>query len=169
MSKGVDDSGKSLKKKFLITVAISAVYVAIAMIGLPPLPSRVYLEAGFMIWVIGTFGATLSELYKVVEIEKMEGFSRILLEFFIWGFSLTFSGLMTTFFAMMIDILDIGSNFKDVTNFYVQISLNFLLGGITLVGASLPLLPSLVKQRKRRAEPTPQSGGGKEDGAGKGT
>jgi len=44
---------------------------------------------------------------------------------------------MTTFFAMMINIIDVASNFRDVTNFYVQISLNFLLGGITLVGASL--------------------------------
>jgi len=87
-----------------------------------------------------------------------------LLEFFVLGFSLTVSGTATTFFVMYINfIINLTGvyldNFKDTINFYVQISLNFLLGGITLVGASLPLLQSLFGQSERKTEQSPHSSG----------
>jgi len=74
-----------------------------------------------------------------------------------------FYRIVATLFAMItnfiIDLTDTSTanNFRDVISFYAQILLNFLLGGITLIGASLPLLPSLFRQSKSETASTRQS------------
>jgi len=95
------------------------------------------------------------DLSERIENQIMNSSLGPLLEFFVLGFSLTVSGTTTTFFVMYINfIINLTGinleNFKDTINFYVQISLNFLLGGITVVGASLPVLQSLLDKAKVR-------------------
>jgi len=164
MSKGENGSERRLNRRdftMLITFIIFITFVEIAIIGPPQslIPPRTYLEIGFLVLVIVTFGTTYFELLERTKNEKVKASSKLALNFFAWGFSLTFSGLVTTFFAMFVNIMDINNKFRDVTSFYVQISLNFLIGGITLVGASLPLLPSLFGQSKGETASTLQSSG----------
>jgi len=51
----------------------------------------------------------------------------------------------------------IPKDIREHLSIFLQMSLNFLLGGVTLVGASLPVLQSLYRQSEHKAEPSPQS------------
>jgi len=171
MSKGTDGSERGLERTFLniFIIFISLIILAtLATINPSPFvaPPRAYLEVAFAILVMGTFGAIYAELSKRVKSRKVNTSLRLPREFFIWGASLTFSGLMTTFSSMManviinfINLTEVANSFRDITNFYVQISLNFLIGGVTLIGASFPLLPSLFGQSEGEAASSSQSSG----------
>jgi len=165
MSKGVNDREKEWKKEFSvaiklggpITIAIIAVLIAV---GPPPHPQpRTFLDVAFMVLIASGFGIIYVELFERLKIRELKGLSRLVLNFFIFGISLTASGLAATSLAMVVNAMDVAGNYRDVINFYVQISLNFLLGGVTLVGASLPLLPSLFRQNKCETASTRQSSG----------
>jgi len=152
MSKGVNDGEKMWKREFSVAIALGgpiiiAIIAVVIAVGPPPHPQpRTFLEAAFMVLIMGSIGILHVELSERIKIKEVEGFSRLILNFFIFGLSLTFSGLLTTSLAMVVNAMDIAGHLRDVTNFYVQISLNFLIGGVTLVGASLPVLPSLFRQ-----------------------
>jgi len=78
------------------------------------------------------------------------------------GIGFALSGVITTLLILsVIATLDVSheNNIKELLSIYLQVSLHFLLGGISLVGVALPVLPSLVGQRERRVEPSPQSSG----------
>jgi len=129
------------------------------------LTPRAYLGVIILFLFSITFFVTHYTLSERIKNKKIEASSRPILAFFIWGVSLTSAGLVTTLFVMItnfiIDLTDTNTanNFKDIISFYAQISLNFILGGITLVGASLPLLPSLFGQNKGETTSTHQSSG----------
>jgi len=152
MSKGVNDGERKWKREFSVAVALGgpiiiAIIAVVIAVGPPPHPQpRTFLDAAFMVSIVGSIGILHVELSERIKIREVEGFSRLILNFFIVGLSLTSSGLLTTSLAIVVNAMDVAGKFRDVTNFYVQISLNFLLGGITLVGASLPVLQSLFRQ-----------------------
>jgi len=183
VSKGANGSenGSNLTffVSFIIVITVAVFFLmltisdAINSSGRLTLSSRTWLELTFMTWVIGNFLIIYFEISKRIKRGEAEVSVKLLQEFFKWGTSLTFSGLATTIFAMLTSFItttvnstDVANSFKDVTNFYVQISLNFLLGGVALVGASFPLLPSLFGQSKDEATSTSQSsresGGGQQ-------
>jgi len=171
MSKGENGGESRLNRTdltMLVTFILFIIFAGIAIISPPQslMPPRTYLEIGFLALVMVTFSTTYFELLERTKNEKIKASSKLALKFFAWGFSLTFSGLVTTFFAMFVNIMDINNNFRDVISFYVQISLNLLIGGITLVGASLPILYSLLGQSESETTSTPpsseESGGGQQ-------
>jgi len=98
---------------------------------------------------------------------KAMGFTALLREFFILGLTLTFTGLITATTTLLSSITGFKHGIGELLSFYAQLSLNFLIGGVTLVGASLPVLPSLFGQSKGETTSTPQSsresGGGQQN------
>ena len=163
-------SGKIVKwaVKYLleITFICSVILAMIVILGSSQsfaLTSRAYLGMIILSLFSITFFITHYELSERIKNRKIETPSRPILAFFIWGVSLTSAGLVATLFVMItnfiIDLTDTNTanNFKDVISFYAQILLNFLLGGVSLVGASLPLLPSLFGESKGETTSMPQS------------
>jgi len=53
----------------------------------------------------------------------------------------------------------IPEDIREHLSIFLQMSLNFLLAGVGLIGASLPVFQSLYRQSEHKAEPSPQSGG----------
>jgi len=53
----------------------------------------------------------------------------------------------------------IPEDIREHLSIFLQMSLNFLLAGVGLVGASLPAFQSLYKQSEHKAEPSHQSSG----------
>jgi len=101
---------------------------------------------------------------KLLTNVKASGFTALSLEFFIWGFTFTVAGIITAITALSVSVTGFKHGLGELLNFYAQLSLNFLIGGVTLVGASLPVLHSLFGQSESKVEPSPQSGGcGEED------
>jgi len=90
---------------------------------------------------------------------RVTGLTALLHDFFIFGLALTFTGLVVAASALLASITLFKYYLGDLLSFYAQLSLNFLLGGVTLVGASLPVLPSLFGQSKGGTTLTPQSSG----------
>jgi len=151
---------KSLRKKLIVITVISLTFIGIGILDMCPSASKELLESGFIAFILGSFFAVNFEFYnRLVKIRKVNGFSWLFVEFFTWGLSLTFSGLTATSLAMVVNLLDVANKFSEVVNFYVQISLNFILGGVTLIGASLPVVHSLFGQSKGETASTPQSSG----------
>jgi len=163
-------SGKIVKwaiKYLLEIIFISSVILAMVVILSSSqsvvLTPRAYLGVIILFLFSITFFITHYTLSERIKNRKIETSSRPILAFFIWGVSLTSAGLVATLFVMItnfiIDLTDTNTanNLRDVISFYAQILLNFLLGGVTLVGASLPLLPSLFGQSKGETTSTHQS------------
>jgi len=178
MSRGAYDSKIirwAVKHLIELIFAISVILAMIVILGSSQsfeLTPRTYLEMIFLFLFTITFLITYNDLSERIKNRKIEVSSRPILAFFIWGVSLTSAGLVATLFVMItnfiVDLTDTNTanNFRDIINIYVQILLNFLLGGITLIGASLPLLPSLFGQSKGETTSTSQSsresGGGQQ-------
>jgi len=179
MSRGAYDSKTIrwvVKHLLEITFISFVILVMIVIIGSSRsfiLTPRAYLELIILSLFLITFYITYYELSERISSKKIEASLRPMLVFFVWGASFTSSGLVATLFIMITNLIinltetDIANDFRDITSFYIGILLNFLLGGITLVGASLPALQSLLGQSERKAEPSPQcsreGGGGQQD------
>jgi len=90
-----------------------------------------------------TLFATWSFMQRNLASVKIEGFTKTLL---VLGLTLAFTGFITSFFALLASPIGFKRGLGEFLDFYVQLSLNFLLGGLALIGASLPALQPLSKQ-----------------------
>jgi len=113
----------------------------------------------FLSAMIISFWYAFSKVKKFQSIIKAKDpLASLFSPFFTLGLGFTLSGIAATLLALAITP-SVSDKTREFLNMYLQVSLNFLLGGITLVGASLPLLVLLVGQHKHKAEPSPQSSG----------
>jgi len=106
-----------------------------------------------------TFAASYLLTRELLAGAKAKGFVALSLEFFTWGFTFTVTGLVTAITALSLSVTGFKHGLGELLNFYAQISLNLLIGGVTLIGASFPILQSLFGQGERKAEPSPPSSG----------
>jgi len=90
-----------------------------------------------------TLFATWSFVQRNLASVKIEGFTKSLL---MLGLTLTFTGFATALFALAASPMAFKRGLGEFLSLYTQLSLNFLLGGLSLIGASLPALQSLSKQ-----------------------
>jgi len=85
---------------------------------------------------------------SIIEVDTTAvGTARILLELFKIGLALTFTGLATAIFALAASATGFERGLGEFLSFYAQLALNFLIGGVTLVGAALPAIQPLLKQK----------------------
>jgi len=113
------------------------------------------------------FGASIQYLNVSLAGVRATRFATLLLWFATIGLTLTFTGLVTAASILLASMTGFRHGLGELLNFYAQLSLNFLIGGVTLVGASLPVLHSLFEQGKGETASTPQSseesGGSQQD------
>jgi len=117
------------------------------------LPLEFTLESILVLSFVVTLSATWSFIQRNLASVKIGGFTKFLL---MLGLTLTFTGFVASFYALLAGLIGFKRGLGEFLNLYTQISLNFLLGGLGLIGASLPALQSLSKQE---ASQPPQCGG----------
>jgi len=101
---------------------------------------------GFM-WIFILAYWTFSSIVETEVNTTAVGTARILLELFKIGLAFTFTGLATAIFALAASATGFERGLGEFLSFYAQLALNFLIGGVTLVGASLPAIQPLLKQK----------------------
>jgi len=124
------------------------------VIGLSP-------EFIFVFSFIVTLSATWSFIQRNLAGVKIEGFTKSLL---MLGLTFTFTGFATALFALVASPMAFKHGLGEFLSLYTQIALNFLLGGLGLIGASLTALQSLSKQgASQPPQCSGESGGGQQD------
>jgi len=101
---------------------------------------------GFLYILISAYWTVSSVVETEADIPTV-GFARILFELFKFGIAFTFTGLATAIFALFASATGFERGFGEFLSFYAQLALNFLIGGVTLVGASLPAIQPLFKRK----------------------
>jgi len=129
---------------------------------LPPLGFSVNMIFiyGFM-WIFILAYWTVSSVVETEADIPTVGVARILFELFKFGLAFTFTGLATAIFALAASATGFERGFGEFLSFYAQLALNFLIGGVTLVGASLPAIQPLFKQKAEQCGRSEESEGKK--------
>jgi len=121
------------------------------------LPLELTLELLLVFSLIVTLLATWSFLQRNLASVKIEGFTKVLL---MLGLTLAFTGFVTPFYALLAGLIGFKRGLGEFLNLYTHISLNFLLGGLSLIGASLTALQSLSKHGASQPPQCSGEGGG---------
>jgi len=103
--------------------------------------------SGFIYIFTSAYWTVSSVIEETIADTATVGIARILYELFKLGLALTFTSLATAIFALAASITGFERDLGEFLSFYAQLALNFLIGGVTLVGASLPAIQPLLKQK----------------------
>jgi len=114
------------------------------------------LELALAFAFIAIFHVTWLFISKVTENIKVEGFTAFQLFLFRLGVAFTITGVVTALLSMWASTAAFRLGLDEFLRFYADTSFKVLTGGITLIGASFPMLQSLYKQG---ASQPPQCGG----------
>jgi len=132
-------------RQYVLIVGLNAIFIFIVtnLLETFGLPLELILELILVSSFVVTLSATWSFMQRNLASVKIEGFTKFLL---MLSLTLAFTGFVTSFYALLAGPIGFKHGLGEFLNLYTQIALNFLLGGLALIGASLTALQSLSKQ-----------------------
>ena len=120
------------------------------------------LELALAFAFIAIFYVTWHFINKVTKNIKVEGVTAFQLTLFRLGVAFTLTGVITALLSMWASTAAFRLGLDKFLGFYADTSFKVLTGGITLIGASFPMLQSLYKQETSQRQCGGEGGGGQQ-------